>query len=300
VDVGQGPRLLLHSAPLGLRHERGRPAARVPVVVGEVMEARLGDAAAKHVSMLVVSRFERHREVERAPRREARAGGDDTRVFTLRRPDGALVRMRGEELDPARRRVRIAQELMRGLGPRDPLEVAVVAGVVVGPRDAGRPVVVGDTPLGIGLGVLRLEMVRGADSSERAERKPHVLVVARGQDASAALAEPCDALAVAMGQPVSRVQSEEPELVERRAVQGREHGVVLTRRGLPIARGHLEPGLVLPKGGQALDEKGKTQDRPVVHCERRGHLDENPHRSPHFSPRFLPSGGQYSRASSSG
>ena len=246
------------------------------------MEARLRHAAAQRVPVFILAGFERHREVERTECRQARARGDDARFLSRRSRDGPFVRVRRKELDPPGNGVRVAKKRMRRLDQRDPMEIAVVSGVVVGPGDRRCPPVVRREAGRIRLGILRLEVVRVADAAERTQRDAHVLVIPRGQDAPAALAESGDSQAVGGREPVPGVQGEEPQLVERRAIQRGEHRVVPARIGFAISSGHLESSLLLPERGKVFREKRETLDRPIVRPAGSGRLDENANRSFHF------------------
>src|SRR5262245_63925625 len=70
-DVRGCPRVGGHAGSLGLRHERGGAAAGVPVVIGEVVEARMGDGAAGRAAAVRGASLERDDEVEGAARRRA-------------------------------------------------------------------------------------------------------------------------------------------------------------------------------------------------------------------------------------
>ena len=127
---------------------------------------------------------------------------------------------------------------------------------------------------GVRLRVAAVEMVGGADPPEGTERGAHVLVVARREDPATALAEPRDPLALGGRDPVASIQGEEPELVERRALERCEHWIVAVWPGFAVAPGNLEPD-PRPERCEVLAQKRETLDRPVVRPGRRGRLDQN-------------------------
>src|SRR4029079_19285650 len=84
-----------------LRHEARRTPPDIPVVVREVMEARLGDRPARMLAVAV----EGDDQIEASPGGLARAPGDRPRArLALRLADGALVRVGRNRRDPAARR----------------------------------------------------------------------------------------------------------------------------------------------------------------------------------------------------
>src|SRR5688500_12600313 len=108
---------------------------------------------------------------------------------------------------------------------------------------------------GVGIEVAAVEVVCGADAPERTEGGAHVLMVARGQDAPAAPAESRDPLTVGGSHPVPCVERKEPQLVERRTIERRQHRIVLTWSSSAVARGHVEARSVLPRRGEVLGEQ---------------------------------------------
>src|SRR5438270_905108 len=172
LDVFERARLAPVSVAGRLGDEARRAPAGVEVVVNEVVEARLGDAAPECVALPDARALEGDGEVEGAARRLAHAGRDDARPRLARRDaDRALVRVRGEKSDHAAGRFPAAEEFVHRPGGLDLLEVAVAARMIVRPGDGGRLCVVGAAARLVGLRVARVEEVGRADAAERAERR---------------------------------------------------------------------------------------------------------------------------------
>jgi hypothetical protein len=149
-----------------------------------MVEARFGDAAPELVSIRVDRTIERDGEVEGSPGSEARSYGDDRRRrLRVRDAYRALVRMSREVLDDARRGLRIGEQLVDRLCRPDSLEIAVSAGVVVGPRDRRSPAIVDAASGRIRLRIAGLKEVSASDAAQRRKRGSEVLVIA-GRDAA--------------------------------------------------------------------------------------------------------------------
>src|SRR3954471_6437203 len=101
-----------------------------------MMKARLGNSPPEAVAVPVLFLLEGDDQVEGPLCDTAHAGRDDTRApLVFRDTDPTLVRVRREIFDAARSRRVAAQEFVHGSIGRDPLVIAVAAGVVVGPGD---------------------------------------------------------------------------------------------------------------------------------------------------------------------
>src|SRR5262249_946156 len=98
---------------------------------------------------------------------------------------------------------------------------------------------------------------------------------ARGEDAATALAESRDRLTLGGRDPVPEIQREQPEFVERRAVERCEHRITAVRPDSAVARGHLEPYPGLPERSEGLPEQREALDRPVIRPSRCGRLDQD-------------------------
>ena len=163
----------------------------------------------------------------------------------------------------------------------DALEVSVASRMVVRPRDGPGHHVVRCLPVRVRFGIAAVEVVRRADSAERAERGAHVRVVTRGEDAATALPKSRDRLALGSRDPVSHIQGEEPELVVRRAIDRCEHRIVAVPPAFAVAPGHLEPHPAFPERSEMLPKQREALDRPVVRQGRCRRLDQNAYRPFH-------------------
>src|SRR5437870_2936553 len=113
-----------------------RALLRIPVVVHEVMKARLGYPSTERVALLVFRSIESDDQVECASGLLAFADGDDARVlFTVGNADRAFMWMSRKISHNPGRRTRIVQQLMHRLYGRDDLIIPVAAGMIVWPRD---------------------------------------------------------------------------------------------------------------------------------------------------------------------
>src|SRR6185369_8237570 len=83
----------------------------------------------------------------------------------------------------------------------DRLQIAVRAGVIVGPRDLG-VAIVGLPPVLVALGLKAVKVLQGAEAGDPAQRRAEVLMVARGQDAAAPRMEVEQRLLLAWGEPL--------------------------------------------------------------------------------------------------
>src|SRR6266852_4638534 len=96
-----------------------------------------------------------------------------------------------------------------------------------------------------------MKEVGAADATQRAQRSPQVLVIARGQDAAASLTETCDSLAICLRQTIAGINRKQPELVELRSIQRAENAIVTCGVRFAIASYHLKQwvsGFVFPRG----------------------------------------------------
>src|SRR5439155_14113416 len=120
---------------------------RVPVVVHEVMKARLGYPSTERVALLVFRSLESDDQVEGAPDLLALANGDDARVlFAVGNADRAFMRMSRKISNHPGRHTRIVQQLMYRLYRSDDLIIAVAAGMIIRPRDGSRVGIVNCAP----------------------------------------------------------------------------------------------------------------------------------------------------------
>ena len=187
--------------PSGCVTNDGAPRLDVPVVVGEVVKARVRHGTTEEAAMGVACALEGHDEVEPAAGRQARSLRTTRAACS---PDGALTAPSWgwagkSSIRPGGRGAPEQRMDRRDRG--DPLKVAVLSGVVVRPGDGRGFEVVWRVSPGVGLGVAAVEVVGRAEAPQRAERRAHVLMVARREDSTAALAESRDSLAVGRGEP---------------------------------------------------------------------------------------------------
>src|SRR5215470_5549027 len=91
-------------------------------------------------------------------------------------------------------------------------------------------------------------------------------------------------LALSGGDPVPEIQREQPEFVERRAVERCEHRIAPVRPGFAVAGDHLEPYPGFLERSEVLPEQRETLDRPVIRPSRCGRLDQDVHRAFHIPP----------------
>src|SRR5438445_39624 len=124
-----------------------RALIRIPVVVHEVMKARLGYSSTERVALLFFRSLESDDQVECATGLPAFANGNDARVlFTVGNADRAFMGMSRKISNHPGRRTRIVQQFMHRLYGRDDLIIAVAAGMIIRPRDGPRVGIVNCAP----------------------------------------------------------------------------------------------------------------------------------------------------------
>lgn len=224
----------------------------------------------------VLGALERDRDVVAPAGHRALPFHDDaaTRIAG-RYADRAFMRMRGQVLDHTRGRAPVAHHRVNAADRSDALVVAVRARVVVGPRDGSRERVVDALAIRIGLAVAAVEVMRGADAAQVAYRTAQVHVVARDHEAAAATAESADACAIFRCQAVAGVDGKEPELVEVRFIQRRQHGVG-SRARRAVAGGHPEggPTVVVLQLREKRTQATEARNVPVVRVSFDGGLQQ--------------------------
>jgi len=164
---------------------------------------------------------------------------------------------------------------MNGLDGRDPLKIAVLSGVIVGPGDRRRLSVVLSMPGEIGLGVPAVEVIGRADRAKTAERGAHVLMVHHREESSPAPAKPLDRGALIRADALAHVESEQPQLVEIGSVDLGQNRIRSVLRGLSVPRRHGDRSTGDLERLQLLTQQGQAVDGPVVRPGRRGGLKKN-------------------------
>jgi hypothetical protein len=147
----------------------------------------------------------------------------------------------------------------------DLLEIAIRAGVEVRPGDVGRVRIVDLAFLGIRVLLFRVEVVRLADTAQRADRRTEIHVIARYEQAPAAFAKPRDRVAIRLGQAVAHVDREEPELIEVALVDRRQDRI---RPSSLVAVAHCDMverrTSLIALFPEERHEPAEPSDRPVV------------------------------------
>src|SRR5260370_8221967 len=86
--------------------------------------------------------------------------------------------------------------------------------MIVRPIDVGGLPVVALAALWIGIDIARMKIVRGADAADRANGRTEVLMIARDEETAACLPEPRDRVTLGGAERVSRIDGNEPHLIE--------------------------------------------------------------------------------------
>src|SRR5262245_58401806 len=115
------------------------------------------------------ARLERHRDIERDTGRLAASLEDHPRVRARWRADAALVRVPRQTANITGRRLLVAQHRMRRVDYCDRLEVAVRPRMIVRPGNRRRIGIVALVARRVGIFMLRMEEMRLADFTERAD-----------------------------------------------------------------------------------------------------------------------------------
>src|SRR5258707_14909818 len=148
-----------------------------------MMEAGFGDRP----SWCAGGPLERDHQIELAANYPTFAARDRPSArFVLGHPDCTLMRMGWKELDALVLGTGLEQQWMSCFDGDDPLVIAVLPGMIIGPRDgAGLLIVRAESSL-VGLAKVRIvEEVRSADSCDLPKPQSHILVIARGQQPAA-------------------------------------------------------------------------------------------------------------------
>src|SRR5260370_1252734 len=120
---------------------------------------------------------------------------------------------------------------MRGLDRDDALEIAVTAGMVVGPGNLAGLAIVGTQATRVRLAVFSLvKKMGGTHSLDAPKPHSHVLMIARRQQPAAFLVKAIDGGAVSPREARPAIDAEEPQLVEPGPADLRQEGIV----ALPI------------------------------------------------------------------
>ena len=199
-------RSALICVPGGSVTNDGAPLAEIPVVVGEVMERRLGDRPAHRPAVGPPLTVDDDGKIEATTGRRASAVREHS-GFGHRRGHTALMRVRGKPLDPpARGQVGVQQCMRRPVGEHR-LIVAVGAGVIVGPGNRRGVLVVAP---GRRVHRLVMELVDLPDRAETQQTSAQILVVARRQHTPTIAAKAHNRLGLGVRQPVTDVHRHQP------------------------------------------------------------------------------------------
>src|SRR6266478_9233715 len=98
--------------------------------------------------------------------------------------------------------------------------------MIIGPRNGRRERIIGYMSRLIRLRVLRVKEMRAAHATQRAERRSQILMISRRENTAAALTEARDALTILTCQSITYVNCEQPQLIEVRAVQCAQNGIL--------------------------------------------------------------------------
>src|SRR5687767_2275529 len=123
------------------------------------------------------------------------------------------MRMRRKPLN--RRAVLPAQHRMKLALGGNALIVAVAAGVIVRPVDVRGLPIVTLTAARIGIDIAAVKEMRRSHSSDRADRRTEILMIARDDEATPALPKASDGPTFPVNEPAARVDREQPQLIER-------------------------------------------------------------------------------------
>ena len=115
---------------------------------------------------------------------------------------------------------------MSRLDGRDFLIIAVVAGMIVRPGDCRSLMIITNVTTFIGLRMPSVKEMRAAHSAEGTKRRSQILMISRRENTAAALTEARDALTILTCQSITYVNCEQPQLIEVRAVQCAQNGIL--------------------------------------------------------------------------
>jgi hypothetical protein len=100
VNIGQRTRVSLHPVARWFVNEARASRIRVPVVIGEVMKARMGERATEPIAAPVLASLERYDQIERASGDSAPAHCNDTGIgIAFRRAYAAIAEQTPIALD---------------------------------------------------------------------------------------------------------------------------------------------------------------------------------------------------------
>jgi hypothetical protein len=143
------------------------------------MKAWFSYSPAEVVSVFVPLSLKSYNQVKRAAGCLANARRKDASVaFWLGHSNATFMRVRGEEFDQARRRSRIAQQVMNRLDLSDSLIVSITSRVIIRPGYCQCVPIVSCALRLIGVQVRRVEEMRGADAANRADGRAQILMIA--------------------------------------------------------------------------------------------------------------------------
>src|SRR5215468_5065446 len=183
MHVVQGLRAAEHLEPCCFGYEAGTTAARIPVVVTEMVEAGVRHGPA-------LPRFlDGDAQVERGTGGSAAALRDDagTSSERIRYAHSAFVRVGRQALNHSISRP--SHQRMHRLRRSHHLQVAIGTRMKIRPTDRGRLAVVTTAPRGLGIGVDRLEILCGTQCAELRKTSTEILMVAGEQDSTSGLSE---------------------------------------------------------------------------------------------------------------
>jgi hypothetical protein len=103
-----------------------------------------------------------------------------------------------------------------------------------------------------------VEEVRSAHSGDLPKPHSHVLVIARGQQPAALSVKCIDRTAVLLRRACSSIDPQEPQLVEARAADLRQHWIIAASIRLEV------PGYDVSNSAQFISQQRKTSDVPII------------------------------------
>jgi hypothetical protein len=165
---------------------------------------------------------------------------------------------------------------MDRLNGRDPLKVAVSAGMIVGPGDRSRLSIVVLMPRGVGLQVAAVKVVGRPHPAQVTERSSEVLMVPGREETSTPIAKAADGGTFGGVDSRLGIEGEEPELVEIGPVEGGKNGIGPRGRGLPVSGRDDDRPTLDAERLQLLCHEREALDGPVVGPCRGGRLKKNP------------------------
>jgi hypothetical protein len=269
-DVSKLVWLRFYATARRLNHETGAATIDIPVVVDEVMKTGFSHCPAQTVPEFIATSLKRHNQVKRTAGYLTLADRNYPSLsFRLGRSHCAFVGVSREKLDQARRRRRIAHQLVNGFDWSDSLIVAIAARMVIRPGDRRCVFIVSRTSRLIGVLVRRVEKMRRADPANRADRCAQILMIASQQDSAASLTKPSDAFAVFLGKAVAEIDGKEPQFIAILNVQLTQDWIVAGSIWLPISHPHVDPiSIGVLNRAEMFAQQQKAVNRPVIFAVR--------------------------------